>query len=83
MVRVMMFVLGVIAFGYSLRECTTGERIVTCSDYERGRKDSECYRKTKGTDIRHSGLLVKVEAVGGMAAGLFFMAMAVYNRKKK
>jgi hypothetical protein len=81
MIRVLMFVFGVIAFGGGLRECTKGERVITCTDHERGQQTSECYKKTKGTVIRHRGLLVELEGAGAMAAGLFFVVMALVKRK--
>lgn len=78
-----MFVLGVVAFGVGFRECTTGHRDVQCSEYERGRRESECYRKTPGTDVHRQGAGVQLGGAGGMAAGLFFVVMALVGRKKK
>ena len=82
MIRVLMFVLGVIAFGVGLHECRTAHRVVQCSEYERGRRESECYKKTPGTEIHHDGVGVEIGGAGGMAAGLFFVVMALVGRKK-
>jgi hypothetical protein len=81
MIRAIMFVLGVIAFGVGLNECRTGERSITCSDYERRQQGNECFGRSKGAHVRR-GFHVQVGGAAGMAAGLFFVVMAFVNRKK-